>query len=230
MRLYLFFLLIGFLVGALGWLLGNSCFILLFLKHHLACNFLIKIRSPSVLILYKLSACREHIPTLVSRFSCRYFLVCDSNQTCFVLSVYGMRNEAVRVGCLTISFFIPSMRGDPLPSYKPFFDMKFGKIAKKIHCFLLVPLMHFTSSLINNWTFWLQIKEGDLLTLLEPYYRLVDFSWKGKVWSLSSFNYGCLNVRAHKTVQETNNSLALCIDLPPRMMMIRFLTFSFYFL
>lgn len=47
-----------------------------------------------------------------------YFLVCDSNQTCFVLSVYGMRNDA--------------------------------------------------------------IKEGDLLTLLEPYYRLVDFSWKGK--------------------------------------------------
>ncbi|XP_024951383.1 uncharacterized protein LOC102623790 isoform X2 [Citrus sinensis] len=49
-----------------------------------------------------------------------YFLVCDSNQTCFVLSVYGMRNDA--------------------------------------------------------------IKEGDLLTLLEPYYRLVDFSWKGKIY------------------------------------------------
>ncbi|KAK9226687.1 hypothetical protein WN943_011735 [Citrus x changshan-huyou] len=53
-----------------------------------------------------------------------YFLVCDSNQTCFVLSVYGMRNEA--------------------------------------------------------------IKEGDLLTLLEPYYRLVDFSWKGKCHQFKS--------------------------------------------
>lgn len=53
-----------------------------------------------------------------------YFLVCDSNQTCFVLSVYGMRNDA--------------------------------------------------------------IKEGDLLTLLEPYYRLVDFSWKGKCHQFKS--------------------------------------------
>ncbi|KAJ6980690.1 hypothetical protein NC653_024133 [Populus alba x Populus x berolinensis] len=28
-----------------------------------------------------------------------YYLVCDSNQICFVLSVYGMRNDAVRVTC-----------------------------------------------------------------------------------------------------------------------------------
>ncbi|CAK7326685.1 unnamed protein product [Dovyalis caffra] len=48
-----------------------------------------------------------------------YYLVCDSNQICFVLSVYGMRNDA--------------------------------------------------------------IKEGDQLTLLEPYYHYVDFSWKEKV-------------------------------------------------
>ncbi|XP_017971863.1 PREDICTED: tetratricopeptide repeat protein 5 isoform X1 [Theobroma cacao] len=47
-----------------------------------------------------------------------YFLVCDSNQSCFVLSVYGICNDA--------------------------------------------------------------IKEGDQLTLLEPYFHHVDFSWRGK--------------------------------------------------
>ncbi|XP_003631209.1 uncharacterized protein LOC100257758 isoform X2 [Vitis vinifera] len=47
-----------------------------------------------------------------------YYLVCDSNQICYVLSVYGISNDA--------------------------------------------------------------IKEGDQLTLLEPYYRHVDLSWKGK--------------------------------------------------
>ncbi|KAJ8641899.1 hypothetical protein MRB53_018593 [Persea americana] len=49
-----------------------------------------------------------------------YYLVCDSNQTCFVLSVYGLRDDA--------------------------------------------------------------IKEGDRVTLMEPYYRIVDFSWKGKAY------------------------------------------------
>ncbi|KAJ6983908.1 hypothetical protein NC653_026665 [Populus alba x Populus x berolinensis] len=53
-----------------------------------------------------------------------YYLVCDSNQICFVLSVYGMRNDA--------------------------------------------------------------IKEGDQLTLLEPYYHYVDFSWKGKHYNFKS--------------------------------------------
>ncbi|KAK6241873.1 hypothetical protein SCA6_007262 [Theobroma cacao] len=48
----------------------------------------------------------------------KYFLVCDSNQSCFVLSVYGICNDA--------------------------------------------------------------IKEGDQLTLLEPYFHHVDFSWRGK--------------------------------------------------
>uniref|UniRef100_F6HFK6 Tetratricopeptide repeat protein 5 OB fold domain-containing protein n=1 Tax=Vitis vinifera TaxID=29760 RepID=F6HFK6_VITVI len=48
-----------------------------------------------------------------------YYLVCDSNQICYVLSVYGISNDA--------------------------------------------------------------IKEGDQLTLLEPYYRHVDLSWKGKI-------------------------------------------------
>ncbi|XP_058091610.1 uncharacterized protein LOC131237708 isoform X2 [Magnolia sinica] len=47
-----------------------------------------------------------------------YYLVCDSDQNCFVLSVYGLRNDA--------------------------------------------------------------IKEGDRLTLMEPCYRAVDFTWKGK--------------------------------------------------
>lgn len=53
-----------------------------------------------------------------------YYLVCDSNQICYVLSVYGISNDA--------------------------------------------------------------IKEGDQLTLLEPYYRHVDFSWKGKCYQFKS--------------------------------------------
>ncbi|KAK3024108.1 hypothetical protein RJ639_043567 [Escallonia herrerae] len=50
-----------------------------------------------------------------------YYLMCDSNQICFVLSVYGIRSDA--------------------------------------------------------------IKEGDQVTLLEPYYHNIDFSWKEKVCS-----------------------------------------------
>ncbi|GMJ03307.1 hypothetical protein HRI_003999900 [Hibiscus trionum] len=53
-----------------------------------------------------------------------YYLVCDSNQSCFVLSVYGIRNDA--------------------------------------------------------------IKEGDQLTLLEPHFRQVNFSWKGKCYKFKS--------------------------------------------
>ncbi|KAG4152709.1 hypothetical protein ERO13_D04G138566v2 [Gossypium hirsutum] len=53
-----------------------------------------------------------------------YFLVCDSDQSCFVLSVYGIRNDT--------------------------------------------------------------IKEGDQLTLLEPHFRNIDFSWKGKCYQFKS--------------------------------------------
>ncbi|KAL4352002.1 hypothetical protein GQ457_06G005200 [Hibiscus cannabinus] len=53
-----------------------------------------------------------------------YYLVCDSNQSCLVLSVYGIRNDA--------------------------------------------------------------IKEGDQLTLLEPHFRQVNFSWKGKWYKFKS--------------------------------------------
>ncbi|KAF5450978.1 hypothetical protein F2P56_031286 [Juglans regia] len=53
-----------------------------------------------------------------------YYLVCDSNQICFILSLYGTRNDA--------------------------------------------------------------IKEGDQLSLLEPYYRYIDFSWKGKHYQFKS--------------------------------------------
>ncbi|XVE92221.1 hypothetical protein REPUB_Repub01dG0078300 [Reevesia pubescens] len=53
-----------------------------------------------------------------------YFVVCDLNQSCFVLSVYGIHKDA--------------------------------------------------------------IKEGDQLILLEPYFRNVDFSWKGKCHQFKS--------------------------------------------
>ncbi|KAI8538984.1 hypothetical protein RHMOL_Rhmol09G0145900 [Rhododendron molle] len=63
-----------------------------------------------------------------------YYLVCDSDQSCYVLSVYGMRDEACDIEIK-----------DPL-----------------------------------------QIKEGDQLTLLEPNYRDVDFSWNGKAYRFNS--------------------------------------------
>ncbi|XP_027366724.1 tetratricopeptide repeat protein 5-like [Abrus precatorius] len=53
-----------------------------------------------------------------------YYLLCDSNQTCFVLSVYGVRNDV--------------------------------------------------------------IKEGDQLTLLDPYFRDVNLSWKEKHYQFKS--------------------------------------------
>ncbi|KAK9276738.1 hypothetical protein L1049_006274 [Liquidambar formosana] len=53
-----------------------------------------------------------------------YYILCDSNQICYILSVYGIRNAA--------------------------------------------------------------IKEGDQLTLLEPFYRCVDISWKGKCYQFKS--------------------------------------------
>ncbi|KAF7827709.1 tetratricopeptide repeat protein 5-like [Senna tora] len=53
-----------------------------------------------------------------------YYLLCDSNQTCFVLSVYGVRSDV--------------------------------------------------------------IKEGDQLTLLDPYFRYFDFSWKEKHYQFKS--------------------------------------------
>ncbi|MBA0726715.1 hypothetical protein Golax_002523, partial [Gossypium laxum] len=56
-----------------------------------------------------------------------YFLVCDSDQSCFVLSVYGIRNDT--------------------------------------------------------------IKEGDQLTLLEPHFRNIDFSWKEKVFSPRFYSF-----------------------------------------
>ncbi|KAL2542451.1 Uncharacterized protein Adt_03429 [Abeliophyllum distichum] len=53
-----------------------------------------------------------------------YYLLCDSSQICYVLSVYRIHNEA--------------------------------------------------------------IKEGDQVTLLEPYYKYVNFSWKGKCYKFKS--------------------------------------------
>ncbi|PIN00487.1 hypothetical protein CDL12_27010 [Handroanthus impetiginosus] len=53
-----------------------------------------------------------------------YYILCDSSQICYVLSVYGIHNEA--------------------------------------------------------------IKEGDQVTLLEPSYHYVDFSWKGKLYQFRS--------------------------------------------
>ncbi|XP_010066665.2 tetratricopeptide repeat protein 5, partial [Eucalyptus grandis] len=53
-----------------------------------------------------------------------YYIACDSNQTCFILSVYVIRND--------------------------------------------------------------MIKEGDQLMLLDPYYRLVDFTWSGKTYQFKS--------------------------------------------
>ncbi|XP_062111039.1 uncharacterized protein LOC133822651 [Humulus lupulus] len=58
------------------------------------------------------------------RVSPLYYLICDSNKTCFVLSVYGLRNDA--------------------------------------------------------------IKEGDQVVLLQPFYRHIGFSWRGKTYQFKS--------------------------------------------
>ncbi|KAK4792675.1 hypothetical protein SAY86_023110 [Trapa natans] len=60
-----------------------------------------------------------------------YYLVCDTNQTCFILSVYGLRIDA--------------------------------------------------------------IKEGDQLVLLDPIYRFIDFSWRGKSYQFKSIRVDFLN-------------------------------------
>ncbi|KAK4841342.1 hypothetical protein QYF36_002985 [Acer negundo] len=60
-----------------------------------------------------------------------YYMVCDSNQTLFVLSVYGIHTDA--------------------------------------------------------------IKEGDQLTLLEPYFHHVDFSWKGKCYQFKNIRVDFLD-------------------------------------
>lgn len=44
---------------------------------------------------------------------CRYYLLCDSNQTCFVLSIYGVRQDVVRIAVevlwhFSCFFFLPS--------------------------------------------------------------------------------------------------------------------------
>ncbi|GFZ15937.1 hypothetical protein Acr_25g0003460 [Actinidia rufa] len=79
-----------------------------------------------------------------------YYLVCDSNQICFVLSVYGIRDDA--------------------------------------------------------------FKEGDQLTLLEPNYRDVDFSWKGKLYQFKSVRVDFLeqvlvNGKALSSLQAVRTSI-----------------------
>ncbi|PPD92878.1 hypothetical protein GOBAR_DD10174 [Gossypium barbadense] len=41
-------------------------------------------------------------------------------------------------------------------------------------------------NLLNKLEILLRIKEGDQLTLLEPHFRNIDFSWKGKCYQFKS--------------------------------------------
>ncbi|RWW24112.1 hypothetical protein BHE74_00037931 [Ensete ventricosum] len=48
----------------------------------------------------------KRLASLVSTLGeviCKYYLICDSDQTCFVLSVYGLHSDAVRIS--TSNFF-----------------------------------------------------------------------------------------------------------------------------
>ncbi|KAJ4974357.1 hypothetical protein NE237_007531 [Protea cynaroides] len=84
-----------------------------------AINLLTKGRNKAVAVVGKVLLFIKH-----ENLSPLYYLVCDSDQTCFILSVYGLRVDA--------------------------------------------------------------IKEGDHLTVLEPCYSAVDFSWKGKHYEFKS--------------------------------------------
>lgn len=59
---------------------------------------------------------------------------------------------------------------------------------------ILLPRSHklslHSSAIYSYW----QIKEGDQVTLLEPFYRFVDFSWKGKVISYCYVIYVILHL------------------------------------
>ena len=45
-------------------------------------------------------------------FFCRYYLLCDSNQICFILSVYGIHSDTVRLTVeVSINIFFPLEKG-----------------------------------------------------------------------------------------------------------------------
>ncbi|XP_054824865.1 uncharacterized protein LOC129322594 [Prosopis cineraria] len=73
-----------------------------------------------------------------------YYLLCDSNQNCFVLTVYGIHIDVIR------------------------------------------------------------IKERDQLTLLDPYFRQVDFSWKKKV---------CLHIQFKLVTPTKYSTCVMCVHL-----------------
>ncbi|RZC70237.1 hypothetical protein C5167_033367, partial [Papaver somniferum] len=92
---------------------------------------------------------------------CRYYLACDSEQTCFILSVYGLRAD---VG-------IENLRG-----LNPTGDLR----QNSVHTLVFYVESYFLYSLRD------QIKEGDLLTLVEPYFREIDFYWKARRYQFKS--------------------------------------------
>ncbi|KAJ8447639.1 hypothetical protein Cgig2_031693 [Carnegiea gigantea] len=69
-----------------------------------------------------------------------YYVVCDSNQVCFLLSVYGINDNVVRWEAGETAYFV----------------------------------------------LFIRIKEGDQITLLEPWYKNVDFPWNGKCYQFKS--------------------------------------------
>ncbi|WOL11700.1 tetratricopeptide repeat protein 5 isoform X1 [Canna indica] len=79
-----------------------------------------------------------------------YYLICDSDQTCFVLSVYGLHCDA--------------------------------------------------------------IKEGDRVTLMEPYYRVIDFSWKDKHYRFQSIRVDFVEqILVNEKVPAPNHVVRACI-------------------
>ncbi|THU71045.1 hypothetical protein C4D60_Mb08t31390 [Musa balbisiana] len=79
-----------------------------------------------------------------------YYLICDSDQTCFVLSVYGLHSDA--------------------------------------------------------------IKEGDRVILMEPHYRVIDFSWKGKHYHFQSIRVDFVEqVLVNEKVPAPHHLVRACI-------------------
>uniref|UniRef100_A0A0E0C2N6 Tetratricopeptide repeat protein 5 OB fold domain-containing protein n=1 Tax=Oryza meridionalis TaxID=40149 RepID=A0A0E0C2N6_9ORYZ len=87
-----------------------------------------------------------------------YYLTCDLDQSYFILSVYGLRNEAILAS-----------PGSSSISYSSTLICLYDFLA------MVAMVTHLLACHLNKAGL---IKEGDRVALLDPYYRILDISWK----------------------------------------------------
>lgn len=96
---------------------------------------------------------------------CSYYLVADREANCFALSVYALREGAVNV------FFINVIWKNWWWNVRWCWSDNFD-----LMMFYCQPGWSLLRVLVN-----LQIREGNTVTLLEPFFHNVCVSWQGKV-------------------------------------------------